>query len=269
MERRELSRALTLRNPIPVCSLAAIVVLLCAHSALAEFQPAAVTTKDVVVTDLRLEPGMPVFGIVVGDEPRAYALADLQTAGVAVHDVVSGRPIDVGFESADVRVLGSPDDVREHRLTSWSDWIGVHPDTSLWRIPAVAEPKPSRPAGDVRVKESRHYRTGFGCAIMPRMTGDGPKPPGLFVISGTIENVARDSVHHVVLRYELMDASGRVIYRDEGFNRSAEALAGPRLVHSDAVVPIDSGATDSFRMIFLADELPAFEDSRVTVSRVY
>ncbi|HXC49446.1 MAG TPA: FxLYD domain-containing protein [Candidatus Limnocylindrales bacterium] len=220
--------------------------------------------------DGRLEPDDRVFGIVVADEPRAYAIADLEHAGPLVHDAAGGGGLDIAFDASGAHVAARPGVNAEQHTTSWKEWIRAHPDTSLWRMPAIAEPEPNRPVSDVRVAESHDYRTGFGCTLMQtRVTSVGAEPPGLFVISGTIENVAAAAVDHVVLRFELVGADGRVVYRDEGFNRSAEALAAPVAVRGDDVVPIAGGATDTFRMIFLSDELPAFERTRVSVARVY
>ena len=222
------------------------------------------------LADGRLEPGDAVLGIVVGDEPRAYALADLEAAGAAVHDLAGGSRLDVIFDAAEPRVLAVASPVRESLTTNWGTWARMHPDTSLWRPSAIAEPEAIRSADEILVRESRDYRTAFGCAmVQSRMTSPDMEPTGLFVISGTIENVTASSVHHVVLRYELVGDDGKVVYRDEGFNRSAEALAAPKAVDAGEVVPIASGATDTFRMIFLSDELPAFARTRVTIARVY
>jgi hypothetical protein len=211
-----------------------------------------------------------VLGIVVGGEPRAYAISDLQHAGAVVHDVVASGRIDVEYSAGAARVVRASQPVLESGTTEWGAWSRRHADTSLWRAPAVAEPEATRPAGDLRITESHHYKTVIGCAFaQARMTSVNMEPPGLLVISGTVENLAAKPVHHVVLRFELVDASGKVVYRDEGFNRSAEALAAPTLARDEDVVPIAAGATDTFRMILLFDELPPFEDSRVTVARAY
>lgn len=222
------------------------------------------------LVDGRLELGERVFGIVVAEEPRAYALADLSSAGAAVHDVVGGNKIDVGLTGADASVLRASIPVRAGEMTSWRAWSQLHPDTSLWRPPAVAEPEVRREPGEIRVRESRGYRTDIGCAAaQSRLTSTNVNAPGLYVISGTIENTAQQAVDHVVLRFELVDAKGKVVYRDEGFNRSAEALAAPKPIDGGDVVPIAAGGSDSFRMILLSQELPDFETPRVTVMRVY
>ena len=89
------------------------------------------------------------------------------------------------------------------------------------------------------------------------------------MLTGIVENTSKEAVNHVVLRYELVDKSGRVVYRDEGFNRAAEALASPQPIVPAEVEPIAAGASDTFRMLMLPAELPPFEKARVTVARVY
>ena len=220
--------------------------------------------------DQRLDPGERVLGIVIGDEPRAYSLAEVDRSGGQVHDLVAGQRIDVEVHQGTGDVARAAVPVQERSTTNWGAWTHLHPDTSLWRPAAVAEAETTRSAAAIRVKESRDYNTAISCALTTaRLTSTRMDPPGLFVISGVIENVDDEAVHHVVLRYELLDDKERVVYRDEGLNRSAEALAAPKLTDAGAVLPIAPGATDTFRMIFLTEELPGFDHTRVTVARVY
>jgi hypothetical protein len=93
----------------------------------------------------------------------------------------------------------------------------------------------------------------------------------VFVMRGELRNKGKTSVHHVVLRYELLDASGKVLHDAEGYNRAAEAMRPDEegTVRAERVVPIASGATDSYRMVFFHDEVPKFASQRVRVVEVH
>jgi hypothetical protein len=97
--------------------------------------------------------------------------------------------------------------------------------------------------------------------------GDG----SVFVMRGELRNKGTSSVHHVVLRYELLDASGKVLHDAEGYNRAAEAMRPDEegAVRSEQVVPLAPGATDSYRMVFFHDEVPRFASQRVRVVEVH
>jgi hypothetical protein len=93
----------------------------------------------------------------------------------------------------------------------------------------------------------------------------------VFVMRGEIRNATSHPVHHVVLRYELLDANGKVLHDVEGFNRSAESMRPDEegAVHAEKVTPIPAGGTDSYRMVFFHDEVPRFVSQRVRVSEVH
>jgi hypothetical protein len=93
----------------------------------------------------------------------------------------------------------------------------------------------------------------------------------VFVMRGELRNKGKTSVHHVVLRYELLDASGKVLHDAEGYNRAAESMRPDEegAVRAERVVPIASGATDSYRMVFFHDEVPKFASQRVRVVEVH
>jgi hypothetical protein len=97
--------------------------------------------------------------------------------------------------------------------------------------------------------------------------GDG----SVFVMRGELRNKGTSSVHHVVLRYELLDASGKVLHDAEGYNRAAEAMRPDEegAVRSERVVPLAPGATDSYRMVFFHDEVPKFASQRVRVVEIH
>jgi len=227
-------------------------------------------TSVPALRDQRFEPRDQVFGIIVGDEPRAYALVDLGTTGAAIHDVVAGKRLDVVMDVAGPRLTTPRTDVRETKTCGWGEWVREHPDTSLWRPSAIAEGEVTKPVETVRVTESHDYKTVLGCAfVQSRQTSIDPDPPGILVLTGTVENTSAQAVHHVVLRYELVDKRGKVVYRDEGFNRAAEALASPTPILVTDVKSLAPGATDTFRMLMLPGELPPFEKTRISVVRVY
>lgn len=244
-------------------------------ASVAEAPARAPSSAATALRDQRLDAAEPVFGVLVGSEPRAYVLADLRRAGEVVHDLSGGTRLDVKREGDGARVVGAPPAVRVEGATTWAAWVQAHPDTSLWRR-AAAESGEPRDGRTIVVTETRDYRTALGCtfgceAVEGTMSAKPAEHPGVFVISGTLKNDAAAPVHHVVLRYELLDEAGRVVYRDEGFNRAAETLAETEQAASKPppVIPLAPGATDSYRMLFLNAELPDFHHTRVTVERVY
>lgn len=130
-----------------------------------------------------------------------------------------------------------------------------------------------RPTTDIRIEETKSYWTSIGVDIMTDATGDPNKRNGLFVISGTLKNVSSEPIRAVMLEFTLATPDGAVLYRRESFNRAAEALldvedamavAGSR----NDIQPIAPGATDSYRMIFIGEEIPAFDHPAVSVRAV-
>jgi len=97
--------------------------------------------------------------------------------------------------------------------------------------------------------------------------GDG----SVFVLRGELRNRGDRPVHHLVLRYELLDENGKVLHDAEGFNRLAEAMRPDEegKVHAEDVKPIPAGGVDSYRMVFFHDEIPKFASQRVRVSEVH
>lgn len=130
-----------------------------------------------------------------------------------------------------------------------------------------------RSATDVRVEETKSYWTSIGVDIMTDATGDPDKRNGLFVISGTLKNVSSEPVHAVILEFTLVAKDGSVVYRRESFNRAAEGLldaedAADAASIEATLVPVAPGATDSYRMIFIGEEIPAFDHPAVVVRGV-
>ena len=232
-----------------------------------------------VLQDERLDPAEPVFGVTIDDLPRAYVMADLAKAGPVVHDLVGGHRIDVKVDGAKTEAFVDGKPVTGTSTGAWGSWARVHPDTSIWRrAAAAAEAGEPRDGRSIRLAGGRDYRTALGCtfgceAVEGTMSSRPQEHPGVFVIAGELTNTTTTPVHHVVLLYELVDHHGKVVYREEGFNRGAETLAETEQQARDAaapvVVPIAPGASDTYRMIFLDRELPPFDHTRVVVSRVY
>jgi hypothetical protein len=131
---------------------------------------------------------------------------------------------------------------------------------------APVAPSPAETARvlDVRIESQTSYWTGLVHGFSSGDGFDDVTGRGLFVISGTVKNVSASPIHHVTLRYELLDEDGNVVTYEEGYNVAAEVLlASPPA--RDVVVPIAPGGSDRFRMIFLASELPRFDEPRVSV----
>lgn len=98
--------------------------------------------------------------------------------------------------------------------------------------------------------------------------------PAMLVIRGEIRNQSAGPLHHVKLSYELLDGEGRVVVSEEGYNRRAETLK-PLDARARSVVGNEAGATpvathasDTFRMLFLAADVPPFDRYRVRVVEV-
>jgi hypothetical protein len=93
---------------------------------------------------------------------------------------------------------------------------------------------------------------------------------GLFVISGTLRNVSARPIRRVWLHFELLDAAGQPVYAEQGVNGLAEPtidLSDAELARTTAAAQatLAAGATDSYRMILLGNEIPDFDQVRVTI----
>ncbi|MFQ5478367.1 MAG: FxLYD domain-containing protein [Candidatus Binatia bacterium] len=99
---------------------------------------------------------------------------------------------------------------------------------------------------------------------------------GMYLVTGRVQNIGSGSLHHVKLKFELLDQQGEVVAREIGYNRGAEDLqqvdlppgSGETITVESRIRPIGSGESDSFRMIFLGSEAPAFDALRVEVIEV-
>jgi hypothetical protein len=136
-----------------------------------------------------------------------------------------------------------------------------------------AKSPPVPPAGDPRIEITSSATSWDNLSEL--FLGNTPAAPfgdgSVFVMRGELRNKSGQPVHHVVLRYELLDDKGKVIHDAEGFNRSAEAMRPDEegAVHVDQVKPIPAGGVDSYRMVFFHDEVPHFTSQRVRVVEVH
>jgi hypothetical protein len=114
---------------------------------------------------------------------------------------------------------------------------------------------------------SAYWASVFGIGTVD---GECVQGAGLLVIRGELHNGAELPLEHVKLSYELLDADGRVVAAEEGYNRNSEMLRPldspiPWVVHDPPQLPIPKGGADSFRMLFLRSETPPFASYRIRV----
>jgi hypothetical protein len=120
----------------------------------------------------------------------------------------------------------------------------------------------------VRITETRSYWTSFmggGGFVLQPESDLFESRDGLFVVAGRLQNRSDRALDHVELLFELLDADGKVVASQEGFNRRAEALFDDE--EDAAIEAIPAGGDDSYRMIFFGDEIPSFKTPRVSVRR--
>ncbi len=129
--------------------------------------------------------------------------------------------------------------------------------------PGLATSLPASPV--VILEESASWNQLSGLFLGQGGAGTEPFAHGsLYVIAGRLENRGSRDLDHVVLRYELLDSDGKVVWFEEGNNRAAETLVDGRAV-PQGMNSLPAGAIDHFRMAFFADEIPGFERHRVSV----
>jgi len=166
---------------------------------------------------------------------------------------------------------------RRRRLLAWVVRSLVWTCACSTLTPATAEAQPHasvRAIDDVAIVTSKSYWTDLGGG-MPLAPGSDPLAShgGLFVVSGELVNRSDRAVHHVVLRFELCDRTGTVLYQYDGYNRSAESMLRVEVDPQDAVAlsqvrPIAPGARDWYRMIFVGEDIPIFDHPTVRVLTV-
>jgi hypothetical protein len=215
-------------------------------------------------SDARLAAKERVLGLEIDGQATAYALADLAPAGTLADDV-GGVPVRVEYDAASetARVVRQVDgNLLPATTVYWFAWSAFHPETELRRPPSASR-EPPAPQGNAEgssavaiVAHSARWTDIFGIGLD---AGDGGESAGLFVVHGELENVSAEPLHHVKLAFELVDASGRVVASEEGFNRQAETLRrleSPLLGTPEPpaiATPIPPGGRDAFRMLFLRD----------------
>ena len=222
-------------------------------------------------TDPRRSAKEMVLGVVVGQTARAYPFSELRAAGGSVGETVAGKSVHIKLGK-----VGAVATANEALLPAvsayWFAWAAFHPDTSVWR---QSEPEPAGVAtsgnDEVRIEEMTSYWTSLSGAFVMQPESDPFRQGGLYVISGRLKNRSRGTLHHVRLSFELVDASGNVVLREEGFNRAAEGLlnAEDEPGRDPEVVPIPPDGVDTFRMIMIAEEMPPFDHPAVSVVSVH
>ncbi len=221
-------------------------------------------------TDARLEAKALVLGVRAGGHERAYPLEDVRLAGGAVTDSLGGIRLRITAGRRTAEVTGEGKTLLA-TLAYWFAWAAFHPDTELWRFAMPEGSGPQATAKDIEIVELRDYWTSITGTLVLQPEADPFSRGGIYVVAGKIRNNSGRPVHHVRLRFELVDAQGRTVYSEEGYNRAAEAMieldrpGQQPTAEMKAIVPIPPGGTDTFRMIFIGEELPRFERPRVTV----
>lgn len=124
---------------------------------------------------------------------------------------------------------------------------------------------------DIHIESTTSYWSAvFADEAMSGTGVDAPEARSgrgeLFVISGVLRNTSRVPLRAVYLSFELLDADGRIVHRQDGFNYGAESLVGAPPEAQPEVVPIPAGGEDRYRMILFGAELPAFERVAVRVT---
>ncbi|RMF21059.1 MAG: DUF3179 domain-containing protein, partial [Deltaproteobacteria bacterium] len=225
--------------------------------------------------DSRLEAKQLVLGVSAGRTHKAYPLSEIVLAGGKISDRLGGVAIEIEGDrrTARLRVASGSEGANEVVATRayWFAWAVFHPDTALWRFRMPKGEGPSPAAKDIEVVEVHDYWSSITGPLVLEPEADPFSRGGLYVVSGTIKNNSQRPVHHVRLRFDLLDAEGHSVYREEGFNRAAEAMIElerplpPAPGEIEAIVPIPPGGTDTYRMIFIGEEIPRFDHPRVTV----
>jgi hypothetical protein len=233
--------------------------------------------------DARLPAKEKVLGLSVGKASKAYPLSRLSAAG-QVEDRIGAAAVRIDYdreaEHAAVVVLPSGESLPAV-LVYWFAWAAFHPDTQLWAgggaAPARAAPFPDSPTGSAKgsdgvaiERHSAYWTSVFGLGLSGG-GAHGTEGPALLIIRGELRNNAGRPLDHVKLLFELLDSNRRVVASEYGYNLGAETLRpldSPHPVNLAAgptVSPIRAGGTDGFRMMFLREEIPAFESYRVRV----
>jgi hypothetical protein len=228
--------------------------------------------------DERLAPKEMIFGVRHGGVAKAYPLRLLESHP-RLEDRIGDHLVRIELDRDSGRVSAVSDRGQPVPgvVAYWFAWAAFHPETEVWASaakspPTRAGPEPQGSAiGSERVAIVEHaaYWTelplvGIDGAVANRL-------PGVLVIRGEVRNLSDAALDHVGLVFELLDARGKVVASERGYNYGAESLRpvdSPFPVRTKPVTTTSfpGHGTDTFRMLFLRDEIPAFEKYRVRVS---
>ncbi len=117
---------------------------------------------------------------------------------------------------------------------------------------------------DVAVLDVESSWDNIGVLFLGAGSGVPYGTDSMYAVRGKVENRKTHAVHHVVLRYELLDEDGHVVDFQEGYNRRAEHF-GDGSGRDGDIEPLAPGDSDDFRMVFFGDEVPRFTTHRVAV----
>jgi len=220
--------------------------------------------------DARLQPKDKVLGITVGNTARAYPLAKLKARRSPVRENVAGRPVVVTVRAKGEATATINGESADAVVVYWFAWSAFHPRTELWRD-AAADEHANLHRGDVELSGVEGYFTSLAPVAIGSVGPDGLGSKGLYIVHGKVRNVSDHPVHHIRLRFELVDDSGKFVYFEEGVNRKAERLLdtrsfGGELDDASVSVPaLAPGESDTFRMAFIPGDVPPFKSQRVIV----
>jgi hypothetical protein len=224
--------------------------------------------------DGRFHSKEPVVGIVIDGVARAYPVSELERLGPLVTDEISGHELQIRSGPLGVAVFVDEVEIVSTRLY-WFAWYAFHPDTTVWPDRQELTTEPAADPNIAKVTEVRSYWTSFGGSggFMLQPGSDTLETRGgLFVVAGIVQNTSERTLHHVELRFDLLDETGRLVASEQGYNRGAEVLVevdvpGVAKASPDLVKPIPAGGEDSYRMIFIGDEVPNFSKPRVVIRK--
>jgi len=221
----------------------------------------------VVPQDRRLLPKEKVLGIVVDGRPRAYPLAALEKVGNRLEERLGSRVVSVRRDPLSGQAHATADGEPVVSLvTYWFAWFAFHPDTEIW-----GERVWGGGLGSDRVVVSGDK--GSWSSLLGILGGELHRADSdMYLITGEVRNVSGKDLAYARLIYELFDGQGRVLFREYGYNRSAERLRDPEFEFGGksaaqlGVEPLKAGARDRFRMVFFTDEIPRFDHYRISVA---
>ncbi len=223
--------------------------------------------------DTRYTPKSRVLGLVVEGKAYAHAFDSLHARKSPLRRNLAGHTAIIEAEPGGGRATidGQPVPLT---LAYWFAWSAFHPDTELWTGGADASTADPRETAKASLSDVEGYWTSLSAASIGGTAGEGVGPQGLFIVRGFVRNETDNAVNYVTLRFELLDSEGRVVYFEEGINRSAErildtaAFGGTEPTGSICTAAIPHGGTDTFRMAFVGSEIPVFSDHRVVILSV-